>query len=275
MPDENLVASHYTHGGLVGAIRDGVAKLGKNIVDVTIDDLGPVDEFHIGGRRATQSFLDQLDIAASHQLLDVGCGLGGGSRFAAHTYGCRVTGVDLTREYVDTGNELCAWIGLNDRITLEVANATVLPFPDAEFDRAFMLHVGMNIANKELLASELHRVLRPGSKIGIYDIMRVSNGDLTFPVPWATEADGSSVSTVTEYKTALERSGFNIISERNRRDFALEFFAQLQSKMENANGLPPLGLHILMGATAPVKVKNMIENIARNIIAPVEIVAEK
>ena len=275
MSDENLVARHYTHGGLVSAIRDGVAKLGKNIADVTIDDLGPVDEFHIGGRIATQSFLDQLDIDASHQILDVGCGIGGGSRFAAHAYGCRVTGVDLTREYVDTGNELCDWVGLNDRITLEVANATALPLPDEEFDRAFMLHVGMNIANKELLASELHRVLRPGSKIGIYDVMRVGDGDLTFPVPWAIEADGSSLSTATEYKTALERSGFNIISERNRRDFALEFFAQLQAKMINADAPPPLGLHILMGATAPVKVKNMIENISRNIIAPIEIVAEK
>lgn len=275
MPSENSVASHYTHGGLLAAIRDGVAKLGKNIADVTIDDLAPVDEFHIGGRVATQSFLDQLDIDASHHILDVGCGLGGGSRFAAHAYGCHVTGVDITPEYVETGNELCNWVGLNDRITLEVANATALPHPDKEFDRAFMLHVGMNIANKALLASELHRVLRPGSKIGIYDVMRVSDGNLTFPVPWATEADGSSLSAVTEYKSALERSGFSIISERNRRDFALDFFAQLQAGMVNADGPPPLGLHILMGATAPVKVTNMIENISRNVIAPVEIIAVK
>ena len=183
MPDENLVASHYTNVGLIGAIRDGVARLGNNIADVTIDDLGPVDEFHIGGRVATQNFLDQLDIDTGHHVLDVGCGLGGGSRFAAHAYGCRVTGVDLTREYVETGNELCDWIGLSDRIDLEVANATALPLPDEEFDRAFMLHVGMNIANKELLAAELHRVLRPGSRFGIYDVMQVNDGNLTFPVP--------------------------------------------------------------------------------------------
>ena len=275
MPDENLVASHYTHGGLIGAIRDGVAKLGKKLADVTIDDLGPVDEFHIGGRVATQNFLDQLDIDTGHHVLDVGCGLGGGSRFAAHAYGCRVTGVDLTREYVETGNELCDWIGLSERINLEVANATALPLPDEEFDRAFMLHVGMNIANKELLAAELHRVLRPGSRFGIYDVMRVSDGNLTFPVPWAMEADGSSLATVTEYKTALERAGFNILSVRNRREFALDFFARLQARMVNADGPPPLGLHILMGSTAPMKMKNMIENISRNIIAPVEIVAEK
>lgn len=275
MADEQLVANHYAQGGLLEAIGEGVAKLGKSIATVNIDDLGPVDEFHIGGRVATQSFLEQLDIGPSHHVLDVGCGLGGSSRFAAHAYGCRVTGVDLTREYVETGNVLCAWVGLGDKITLQVRNATALPHPDKAFDRAYMLHVGMNIADKNLLISELYRVVRPGAKVGIYDVMRVDEGDLTFPVPWAAGPEGSALASVATYKAALRRSGFNIIAERNRRDFALEFFAKLQARVASSDGPPPLGLHILMGSTAPMKVDNMIENISRNLIAPVEIVAEK
>ena len=275
MPDDRLVANHYTHGELLKAIGDGIAKMGKTTASVDIDDLGPVDEFHIGGRVATRGFLDQLDIDASHHVLDVGCGLGGGSRFAAHAYGCRVTGVDLTPEYVETGNVLCSWVGLSDRITLQVGNATALPHPDETFDRAFMLHVGMNIADKDRLMSELHRVVRPGARIGIYDVMRVNDGDLTFPVPWAAAPEGSSVASVPAYKAALERAGFRLTAERNRRDFALEFFAQLQAKAAGAGGPPALGLHILMGSTAPLKVRNMIENISRKLIAPVELVAEK
>ena len=275
MPDSNLVANHYTHGSLIDAIRDGIQKLGKTTDSVNIDDLGPVDEFHIGGRVATEGFLDQLNINAAHHVLDVGCGLGGGSRFAAQKYGCRVTGVDLTREYVEIGNILCSWVGLGDKVCLEVEDATTLPHADETFDRAYMLHVGMNIADKEALAAELHRVMRPGGRVGIYDVMKVGDGDLAFPVPWATEPAGSSVAPPKAYKSALEGAGFNIIAERNRREFALEFFAQLQSKAASAGGPPPLGLHILMGSTAPVKVKNMIENVSRNLIAPVEIVAEK
>jgi len=275
MPNSNLVANHYTHGSLVDAIRDGIQKLGKTIDSVDIDDLGPVDEFHIGGRIATESFLDQLNINSDHHVLDVGCGLGGGCRFAARKYGCRVTGVDLTQEYVETGDMLCSWVGLGDKICLEAEDATALPHSEETFDRAYMLHVGMNIADKESLASELHRVLRPGGRIGIYDVMRVGDGDLAFPVPWASEPEGSSVASSTAYKSALEGAGFSIVAERNRRDFALEFFAQLQSKAASTEGPPPLGLHILMGNTAPVKVKNMIENISRNLIAPIEIIAEK
>ena len=275
MPDKRVVADHYTHGSLLDAIRDGVQKLGKTPDQVQVDDLGPVDEFHIGGRVATENFLDRLDIDDTHHVLDVGCGLGGACRYAVKRYGCRVTGIDLTQEYVDTGNTLCEWVGLGDRIRLEVEDATALSHPDNTFDRAYVMHVGMNIADKDSLASELHRVVRPGGKVGIYDVMQVGDGDLQFPVPWASDAEGSSVSPPATYKLALDLAGLNILFERNRRDFALEFFAQLQTRVGSADGPPPLGIHMLMGDTRAVKMKNMIENISRNLIAPVEIVAEK
>ncbi len=274
MPNIDALKTHYTHGSLLSAILDGVQRLGKSPDTVSVEDLGPVDEFHIGGRVATKSFLDQLDIADDDHVFDVGCGLGGASRFAAEQYGCRVTGIDLTLEYVKTGEVLCSWVGLGNRITLEQGDATATPYSDGAFDKSYMMHVGMNIANKQALASELHRVLRPGGRIGIYDVMRVGDGDLSFPVPWATTPEESNVSSPDEYKAALEAAGLRVIAERNRRSFALEFFSQLQARAGSTGGPPPLGLHILMGNTAPEKVKNMIENISRNRIAPVEIVAE-
>ena len=275
MPNINNLVVHYTHGALLGAILDGVQRLGQSPDTVNVEDLGPVDEFHIGGRVATKSFLDQLDIAADDHVFDVGCGLGGASRFAAEQYGCRVTGIDLTREYVKTGAVLCAWVGLGNRITLEQGDATATPYSDGEFDKSYMMHVGMNIANKRALASELYRVLRPGGRLGIYDVMRVGDGDLRFPVPWATTPEESDVWSPDEYKSALEAAGFRVIAERNRSSFALEFFSRLQVRAGGAEGPPPLGLHILMGSTAPEKVKNMIENVSQNCVAPVELVAER
>jgi SAM-dependent methyltransferase len=275
VPDSKLIENHYTHGSLLGDIHDGLQKLGKTVDHVCVEDLAPVDEFHIGGRVATESFLDQMSIAIDHRVLDVGCGLGGASRFAAQRYGCQVMGIDLTQEYIETGEVLCSWVGLDDRISLEQGDATATPYPDGVFDRAFIMHVGMNIADKRSLALELHRLLRPGGKLGIYDVMRVGDGNLAFPVPWATNSEGSSVASPDEYKTILDAAGFSILAERNRGDFALEFFAQLQEKTASSGGPPPLGLQILMGETAPAKVNNMIENISRGLIAPVELIAER
>ncbi|MDP6393701.1 MAG: methyltransferase domain-containing protein [Arenicellales bacterium] len=273
--DIKEITDHYTQGTVLDAIKNGLASLGKSAENVTLEDLGPVDEFHIGGREATGEFLDQLTLSADDHVLDVGCGIGGAARFAAERYGSAVTGLDLTAEYIETGQVLCAWVGLADRITFQQGSGTNMPFADHSFDKAYMMHVGMNIADKVALVGQLHRVLKPGGRLGIYDVMRVGDGDLTFPLPWSSLPETSALSRPEEYKDALKGAGFQLVAERNRRIYAMAFFTQLRASMASADGPPPLGLHILMGDTTPQKIKNVAAHITENRIAPVELIAEK
>lgn len=275
MPDRKTVATHYTRDSLLGHIKAGMAELGLSCDTVSVEDLGPVDEFHIGGRIATERFLNDVAVEPSDHVLDVGCGLGGASRFAAMQFNCNVTGIDLTDDYVSTGRELTEWVGLKERVCLQQGDATATPFSDGKFEKAFMLHVGMNISDKVALFSEIYRVLKPGGTFGVYDIMQVGPGALIYPVPWATTATGSALGSPDEYKEALKLAGFTVTAERDRREFALEFFASMQTRTAAAGGPPPLGLHILMGDDAPTKLGNMIQGISQNRIAPVEIVAKK
>jgi ubiquinone/menaquinone biosynthesis C-methylase UbiE len=234
-----------------------------------------VDEFHIGGRQATGDFLDQLRLRADDHVLDIGCGIGGAARFAASRYGSTVTGVDLTGEYIETGNTLCSWVGLSNQVTLLHESAVDMPFEDGSFDAAYMLHVGMNIEHKTALAKEINRVLKPGGHLGIFDVMRVGDGDLDFPLPWSSVPETSAVATPDEYKKALASAGFKLIAERNRRDFAMVFFADLQVRMAGSKGPPPLGLHILMGEKTSEKISNVVAHISENHIAPIELIAKK
>ena len=275
MPTQQDVSHHYTRGNLVAAIRGGVEALGKTINSITIDDLAPVDEYHIGGRQASEDFLGQLDLTPEKQVLDVGCGLGGAARFVASRYGCQVTGIDLTPEFIETGKVVCGWVGLDNRVFLHLGSALAMPFADHVFDCAYMLHVGMNIVDKAKLCSEVSRVLRPSSLFGIYDVMRIGDGELAYPVHWAMTAASSAVATPAQYREALERAGFAVIAERDRRDFALVQFDQLRARTVAASGPPPLGLHILMGGNTPDFVRNMIENVSTSCIAPVELIARK
>lgn len=275
MPTQQDVSRHYTHGNLVAAIRSGIGSLGKTINSITIDDLAPVDEYHIGGRQASEEFLGQLDLTPDKHVLDVGCGLGGAARFVASRYGCRVTGIDLTPEFIETGKVLCGWVGLDSRISLHQGSALSMPFADHFFDCAYMLHVAMNIDDKVKLCSEVSRVLRPNALFGIYDVMRIGEGELTYPVPWAMTAASSAVATPAQYREALKKAGFSIVAERNRRDFALTHYDQLRAKIAAAGGPPALGHHILMGKSTPEYLKNMIENISSGRLAPVEVIARK
>ncbi len=107
------------------------------------------------------------------------------------------------------------------------------------------------------------RVLRPSALFGIYDVMKVGDGDLTYPVPWATMAASSSVAEPEQYRRALKEAGLLVIAERSRRDFALAFFEQLRAKIAASDGPPPVGLHILMGRNTPDKVQNVIQSRSR------------
>lgn len=268
---EQAVASHYAHGSLEETILDALAAAGKDVNHLSPRDLSPVDEFHVGGRAATTAFAEQFGLRSGMRVLDIGCGLGGAARYFAHEHGCQVTGIDLTAEYVNVANALAARVRLDERVSCEVGSALALPFEPGVFDAAYMLHVGMNIEDKPRLFAEVRRILRPGGLFGIYDVMRLGGGDLSYPVPWASGPESSFVADAASYRRWLEAAGFEVLKERDRRDFALEIFAQMRARGAGA-AAAPLGLHIVMGANAGQKVKNMVGDISAGLIAPTELI---
>jgi ubiquinone/menaquinone biosynthesis C-methylase UbiE len=271
MQIEQAVARHYAHGALDAAILSALAAAGKDLSRLTTKDLAPVDEFHVGGRLATIAFAQQFAPRPGMRLLDIGCGLGGAARYFAAEHACQVTGIDLSGEYADVANALAARVGLGDHVSCRQGSALALPFAPASFDGAYMFHVGMNIEDKARLFAEVRRVLAPAGAFGIYDVMRLAAGDLHYPVPWTGSADLSFVEDAESYKKLLVAAGFEVLKERSRRDFALEVFAQMRAK--GAGGAPaPLGLHIVMGASAGQKVKNMMGDITAGLIAPTELI---
>jgi ubiquinone/menaquinone biosynthesis C-methylase UbiE len=271
---EQQVADHYTHGALGEAIFSGLISLGRSADDFSDADLAGMDEFHMGGREATAALAEKLDLKPAMSLLDIGCGIGGAARYFAQTFGCRTTGIDLTPEYVETARALTKHLGLAGRVEFRVGSALELPFADASFDTATLLHVGMNIADKRGLAANVHRVLKRDGTFGIFDVMRTGPGPITYPAPWADNESTSFVESSAEYKEALGAAGFDVISERNQRQMALDFFARIRTRMA-ASGPPPLGLHILMGKVAPQKIANLVTMLEHGIIAPIEIIARR
>ena len=271
MTIERSIAQHYAHGDLERAIVGALVAMGKNPEQLTIEDLAPVDEFHIGGRKATTEFMTKLGLGPEMRVLDVGSGLGGPARFVAHAHGCHVTGIDLTPEFVEVAKALARRVGLEKRVTYVCGSAIATPFPAASFDAAYMLHVGMNIENKAKLMDEVRRVLKPGAVFGVYDVMRTGDGDLAFPVPWARTARTSFVVRPGAYRRRLDCAGFDLAHERDRSEFALEFFRETRARVAE-KGTPPLGLHIVMGRDFQDKTGNMIANLERKLIAPIEMI---
>jgi ubiquinone/menaquinone biosynthesis C-methylase UbiE len=271
MSIEETVVKHYEHGSLEGALFDALKRAGKDTDKLTHADLALVDEFHIGGRPATRELGAQIDLLAGSKVLDIGCGIGGPSRYFAAERGWKIEGVDLTPEYVAVAQSLSRRVGLDSAVTYRVASATALPFPDASFDGAYMLHVGMNIADKKAVFAEVKRVLKPGGVFAIYDAMRLSDDAFVYPVAWSSEPATNHIASAAAYKAALAAAGLTVEKERSRLEFALESMQRRAA----APGQPGLGPPVVMGATAPQKVANMIDLMKRGVFAPTEIISRR
>ncbi len=272
MSSETKVANHYGRDGLADAMVRAVDHLSKRPDELTPADLAPVDEFHVGGLVSTQELARHLELRAGVRVLDVGSGVGGPARYIATQFGCRVTGIDLTAEFVAAADRLTELLKLGHLVDFHHGSALQLPFADASFDRAYMIHVGMNIADKAGVFREVKRVLKPGALFMIFDVMRAGAGAMRFPVPWASSEEMSFVVDPQTYRSALEAAGFRIDKERSRREFAIEATEKNAAQMAKHSG-PSAGVQILMGEEAPKMVANLLGMMKEGLLHPVELLA--
>ena len=264
------VERHYTRPNLENTILTALRNAGKNVDQLTVDDLAPIDEFHTRGREATASLASLLinNLQPNFHVLDVGAGIGGPSRYLASKFGCRVTGLDLVGEYCRVADSLAKRVKLDNLLTYRQGDATQMPFEDATFDVVWTQHASMNIADKKRLYSEMHRVLKLGGKLAIYDVFKGSNSSdvdgsssIYFPVPWASDPSISHLIPTEEGRNLLkEVVGFKEVAWEDKTESVVEWIKQM-IKRAQTSGPPPTGLHVLVGPQWSDLVKNLLRNL--------------
>ena len=200
------VIAHYGTANLAERILVAAAEAG--VTEITPATLGPVDEFHTGGVHSTRELAKAANIQPGESVIDLGCGIGGPSRLLASEFGCDVTGIDLTPEFIDTARALTERLGLSEEVRFETGDATALPFQDGSFDVAWTQHVVMNVSNREGFYNEAARVLKPGGRLAFFDAIRGDESrELPFPLPWARTPDISFVHNEAATRQFLSRAG--------------------------------------------------------------------
>ena len=121
---EERIAAYYSRGKLEEKILGMLRSAGKNLDQLSTEDLAAVDEFHVGGREATKSLADFMELRPGMHLLDVGCGIGGPARYFAER-GCQVTGIDLTEEFLRVAESLTRMVKLDHNARFRQASALV------------------------------------------------------------------------------------------------------------------------------------------------------
>jgi SAM-dependent methyltransferase len=270
------VETHYTRSDLGETILAALAKAGKDVDRLTPDDLAPVDEFHSRRRAATAELARLLAPTASDRVLDAGSGIGGPSRFLAATYGCRVTGLDLTAEFCSVAAMLARRTGLDGLVDYRHGDATAMPFADGAFDLAWSQNAAMNIADRALLYREIRRVLKPAGRFALQDVTAGPGGEPHYPVPWAREKSISFLVAPETTRATLEQSGFRILAWEDKTEIALKESRAERAKAAAESVPPPvLGIHLILGADFGAMMRNSVRNLEERRIGLINAVVER
>ncbi len=261
-----MVRDHYQAG--IDDETELLAKLNR-IIDqmeppLTAEKFAAFDQFHVGGLAATAELAKRTAITRDMRVLDAGSGLGGPSRFLAETFGCHITGVDLTPAYVAVATLLAERAGVSGKVNYHVGSITELPFEDGGFDVVWSQHVVMNITDRAGLYRELRRVLKTGGTFAFYDPYEPDNGEtLHYPVPWAESPATSTLLTKKATAAAVEGAGFKVLAFDDITQTGVDWIANQQLQIRQAT---ERAIAITTGMVVGERMREMVANLGRNLM---------
>ena len=269
------VRKHYGLPEMAAKVIAALEAAGIDPKHLKAEQLYPFDQFHGRNLDATRDHVALLKLQSSDTVLDIGSGLGGPARYIAATHGAKVTGIDLTPEFVATERMLSERCGLSGQVAFQEGDALAMPFAGGTFNAMLCLYVAMNIEDKAKLAAEIYRVLKPGGRL-VWSQVVLGDGDAPqFPLPWAREAAFSFLTKPENLRKAIEDSGLKIVEWIDERPIILSSMQQLRA----AAAPPPpatAAIHdMLLGADFPERRKNFGRNMAEGRIGSIVLVAEK
>jgi sarcosine/dimethylglycine N-methyltransferase len=238
----DAVRDHYGATGLTERLKTALKAIGPEDQQLAPAQLAALDQFHTRGLAATAELAGLTGISAELSVLDVGSGVGGPARFLAATYGCRVTGVDLSEPFVDAARYLTERTGQSAQVSFQTASALELPFDDSRFDVVLLLHVAMNVQDRARLYREIRRVLKSGGRFATYDVV-LNGGEPYYPVPWARTPATSFLLSAAATREVIEPAGFRALAWQDDSEAAKAWITELR-----ASGPPPSpNLGVVMG----------------------------
>lgn len=268
--DKNI-ENHYSSGDLELKIRVALELAGKDPDHLELKDISIIDQLHTGGHLATQALGERCGLASTDKVLDAGCGIGGSSRFLGENFNSSVTGIDLVEVFVRVAQMLTQATGLEDKVSFAQGDLQNLDVDDNTFDVVWCQHTLMNISDKQKTFKEFYRVLKPGGRLILHEIVQKEKGDIHLPVPWADSHRISFLETKGNLIAMAKETGFTPDFINDSTDKAKRWWQKVLAATPKEGTPPrPLGPHIIFGTNGKEFGRTMTANLHENRIGLLE-----
>ena len=266
------VQDHYGSADIVPRVLAAVPWGVDGEETLEADQLFPFDQLHGGELRSTIAHAARMKPQRSAEILDIGSGIGGPARYFATKFGCSVTGIDVTAQFVSAATELSRLCALSELTRFVEGDAASLPFEEARFDHAYCFYVGMNLSDRNAILRECARVLKPGGMLLWTEVVG-AGGCPYYPLPWSVSAEMSHIGNRTDLLTAMHTAGFVITAVEDESDALVE---GAEAVMRSGR-VPSVGHRqaneVVLGADFAERRRNFVRSLADDRLASILIEA--
>ncbi|XP_034038071.1 phosphomethylethanolamine N-methyltransferase-like [Thalassophryne amazonica] len=185
-----------------------------------------------GGPSMTKEFVGLLNMKPGQNVLDVGCGIGGGDFYMAKTFGVEVYGIDLSENMMTIALER-ANVEKLPLVQFEVSDVTKRTFPEGSFDVIYSRDTILHIDDKLAIFRRFHSWLKPGGQLLITDYCC---GEM----PWTPQFEAYVkqreyiLCTPSHYSKLIEKAGFSSVKVEDRTE---QFIQVIKAELQRAKDM--------------------------------------
>lgn len=193
------------------------------------------EELHPGGAATTRRALEMAGLRSVDHLLDVASGNGASALLAAKELGATAVGVEYGADAVREAAGAASAAGLGGRVSFVQGDAEALPVDDSSFDVALCECSLCTFEDKQRAVSELRRVLRPGGRLALSDVV-VEEERLPAELRGglATIACVGAALPASGYERLLAEAGFELVETESRSGNAARLAERVSERLRGA-----------------------------------------
>ncbi|MBI4619732.1 MAG: class I SAM-dependent methyltransferase [Desulfobacterales bacterium] len=165
---------------------------------------------HPGGLKLTERLAEVSMLKPGCKVLEIGCGKGITTLFLARNYGCSITGIDISPIQIASARERAKDENIVGGTNFIAADCQELPLFTDLFDMVFSECSISLVQNKKQILDEIWRVLKPGGRLTITDLIR-SDNEVTKGSSFALFPCIDNAESLKGYRKLLKNVGFQDI----------------------------------------------------------------